>query len=426
MSDESLDSLFKKGLSERNVAFNMESWRKMEQMLPAEPKPTGYKYGITAAVVGALFVLTASILVWSNLDELSSDPNTPIAELSDVHENDVTSENNEKENMVKKQESPELSNAITANANKPAENKQAEKETKNVNNVSHTIMPSNVTAKNVAFKKKTQTNTNAFFAQNDGFNSLRVNSEEAISSHELGHETVFTTIDGLDELATNVLDEEEHTLFAEMGNAKLLNVEKNEFGFIGGISINPSLVQTGSSSISGCEFLGITYQRYLKGGLSLKADLLYAPRTEINSVKYYDQKTYGFGSIKEQTKVESQRLVFIELPVMLNYNMGNHNLMGGASMSYLVTGLHKVSTEYTSQTESSVEDKMEWGYTNGFNNVDFSLVAGYEYSIKSRWNIGMRVNYGLLDVTNNDYFQNDSFDNNMQLRVYLKYSPFRF
>mgnify|MGYP000359676832 CR=1 FL=1 len=111
---------------------------------------------------------------------------------------------------------------------------------------------------------------------------------------------------------------------------------------------------------------------------------------------------------------------------MMNYNVGNHNFMAGPSLSYLVTGLHKVSTEYVTQTETTIDDSMQWGHTNGFNNFDFALVAGYEYSIKPKLNIGMRLNYGLMDVTKNEYFGSDSFDNNVQFRVYLKYAPFQF
>ena len=117
---------------------------------------------------------------------------------------------------------------------------------------------------------------------------------------------------------------------------------------------------------------------------------------------------------------------YLELPVLLNYSVANHNFMVGPSFSYLVSGLNKVSTTHESKTEVTTDESSVWGYTNGFKSYDVALVAGYEYSVKPKLNLGVRLNYGLIDVTDNDYFGNTSFDNNVQLRVYLKFSPFQF
>lgn len=439
MSNESLDNLFKKGLSKRNVAFDMESWRKMEQMLPAEKKAAGFSYGTVLAVVGVIVILTSSVLLWNTNSSRSELGEPSFSELStkaslnvanDIAENTTSSEpattdsemiesNNlnavvDNENLRTTQGSANLNDGDReSNTSIAANRKLSERESLSKTNAS----------------KENRSPKNAFFAQNDGFESLRVKDEtqEAISmEREDDHFVALSKISSLESMNSFSLDQDEHTLFAEMGDAKLPRLKKNEFGIIGGLSINPSLVALGQNSISGCEVFGVTYQRYFKGGLSLNADLLYAPRNEVNAIKTFDRKIYGFGSISEQTKIESQRLVYLELPVMINFNAGNHNFMGGASISYLVTGQYKVSTEYTNATESIVEDEMKWGTTDGFNSHDFSVVAGYEYSIKPKWNVGMRLNYGLTDVTNNDYFGNDSFDNNVQFRVYLKYSPFQF
>lgn len=440
MSNESLDNLFKKGLSKRNVAFDMESWRKMEQMLPAEKKAAGFSYGTVLAVVGVIVILTSSVLLWnanssssglveSSLSELSTDASLNVA-------NDIAANTTSSESATKDSEMIESNNINAVVKDETLLTTNRGDHSNDVDRKSNTSIASNrKLSEGSSLSSKTKESKenippkNAFFAQNDGFESLRMKDEtqEAISM-ERGedHFAVLSKIGSLESMNSFSLNQEEHTLFAEMGDAKLPRLKKNEFGFIGGLSINPSLVALGQNGISGCEVFGVTFQRYFKGGFSLNADLLYAPRNEVNAIKTFDRKIYGFGSISEQTKIESQRLVYLELPVMINFNAGNHNFMGGASISYLVTGQYKVSTEYTNATESIVEDEMKWGTTDGFNSHDFSVVAGYEYSIKPNWNVGMRLNYGLTDVTNNEYFGNDSFDNNVQFRVYLKYSPFQF
>ncbi len=441
MSDESLDNLFKKGLSDGNVAFNMESWRKMEQMLPAEKKAAGFQYGTVLAVAGAIVVLATSVFVWDSVSSsseyviglqtelISENSLMDGSESVAVSENSMESDKEAFEPIAGSGDSQRMEAAVSIDSDKSVNTgdvKQGSVEKSNATSAYNSTMRTTSHLEQTKPSGSNEYLQNALFAQNDGFESLRIsdNTSEAIT---MGSDREnLARLSGLNGMNTLSLETDEHTLFAEIGDSKLPRLRKNEFGFIGGVSFNPSLVTTGKAGVSGCEVLGLTYQRYLKGGFSVKADLLYAPRNEVNALKTFDRKIYGFGSVSEQTRIESQRLVYLELPVMMNFNAGNHNFMGGASVSYLVTGQHKVSTEYTSATESIVEDEMKWGTTDGFKSYDFSVVAGYEYSIQPKWNVGLRLNYGLIDVTNNDYFGNDSFDNNVQLRVYLKYSPFRF
>jgi hypothetical protein len=259
---------------------------------------------------------------------------------------------------------------------------------------------------------------------------MKISSEKSISFNEAKNTDTFAKLNGLDELKGFSMEmEDEHTMFAELGKSKLPKAKKNEFGIIGGVGFSGSLVNTNNEGVN-CvsEVLGLSYQHYFNGGFSLMSNLLYAPRNGVNAVKYYDKElVYGFGSVTKQTVRESSKLVYLELPIMINYNLGNHNFMFGPSVSYLVTGKHEFTTMYESQTnETTMESSSKWGYIDGFEDFDVAVVAGYEYGVKPNLNIGLRVNYGLTDITNNQYFGTDSFDNNVQFRLYLKYSPFNF
>lgn len=455
MSDDKLDNLFREGLSERNVAFNMESWRKMEQMLPAETKPAGFKFGKVAAAVGALFVISASVLVWNFSEDETIDNNivTSNVELKNSDNNSgngletsVNSESSISESKVEMSESPDSdkdfavqneelnqneSTSIKAN-HVESESSSSSVNSSFVNSVNAIGTRSNSSNNSVSktpvnYKTSNSNQSNKFFADNSGFAGMNIEKEESISFEKEDQITAFSTIEGLEEMETFTLEErEDHTLFAELGDSQLPRVKRNEIGFIGGVNLSRELVESSSKGISGCEFLGVSYKRYLNGGLSVSADILYAPRNEVNSVKNYGKKVYGFGSVVEQTSVSSERLIYLEMPLLLTYNLGNHNFMAGPSFGYLVTGKHQVSTTYTTQTESFIENNTQWGNTNGYNRFDFALVGGYEFNFNPKWNVGLRLNYGLTDVTNNDYFGTDSFDNNVQLRVYLKYVPFNF
>lgn len=112
---------------------------------------------------------------------------------------------------------------------------------------------------------------------------------------------------------------------------------------------------------------------------------------------------------------------------MLNYGIGNGNVMIGAQASYLVNGYHTLKTTNESISgEIKETEENKFGYMEGYNRFDVGLVVGYEHSIAPRWNLGARFNYGLLDVTKNAYFQNTQMDRNKQFRLYVTYSPFKF
>jgi hypothetical protein len=451
MSDESLDNLFKKGLSGREVNFNMESWRKMEQMLPPETKAAGFKFSAVAAIIGAIFILSTSVIIWniSGDSTLAENPNdlnesSVVADIEKEYDsgnteliaNDAKAINSEQSKVLSANDSDDETISQTEAKNRTdvtttvvdVDKRVNEPSSNNKTLTSNTLIRAKVTKVSASNTTKASNTQPAFFNQSNSFYSKKGRSESFTEEEISLSSNAFTSISGLSELnSLTVLEEEEdNTLFASVSEGKLPKADNNKLGVIGGININKSLTENPSGGISGCEFFGVTYERFLNGGLSIKSNLLYSARNEVNAVKFYDKKVYGFGSKTQQTKVEAQRLAYLELPVMVNYGIGNHNFMTGASFSYLISGLHEVSTEYTTPTETTYENDMQWGYTNGFKSYDVAIVAGYEYNVNPKLNLGLRLNYGLLDVTDNTYFGVDSFDNNVQFRVYLTYSPFQF
>lgn len=438
MSEEGLDKIFKEGLSGRDVKFNMDSWRNMEQMLPPETKGGYFSKSTAAIVVGFLFVVSASVFVWSynqsdNKGLLSSNIEMLEEEQTAIQDSilNVGSGLADERSKSGVASSSNKDAAIGGHMNDGATNlvAQEEIESNEVDTrsevVNGTLLAKNAKQRNRKTKVNGKNRVNSGLAFDlDRQKRSKMNSEEKIAFSG----NAFTKISGLDELATMSLtmEEEDQTIFVDVKNGKRPNVDVNVLGLIGGVSVNESLTGT-SNGISGSEFFGVSYQRYLNGGFSLKSNLLYASRNQVNTLKTFDKKSYDFGSKTEQTSVSSQRLMYLELPVMVNYGFRNHNIMAGGSFSYLMGGLSKESTTYTSLTEEPrYEDKKKWGYAEGFKPYDIALIAGYEYNFNSKLNLGLRLNYGLLDITDDQYFGTKSFDNNVQFRVYVTYSPFQF
>jgi len=446
MSDEGLDNLFKQGLSGRDVKFNMDSWRRMEEMLPPEPKAKGFRFGYVAAFIGVLLVLSTSLFVWNTGKEEAILLNSEKIERNINSKNTGVVSHENDQISVKTNSSNNLSEEVFVKGGSNSEDKKPDNRSAQYSNTSMTSMKAaqQITSGSVNSKKSdmnaTSNKTNSFFAKSDNsstgfFNSVthsNVNTKRGDSDY--AEETIsfsknaFTQIEGVGELAfVGFEDQSTKTLVADVSEGRLPKVSKNVVGFIGGFNINQSLVDAPQNGISGSEFFGLEYQRYLNGGFSLKTNLLYSARSGVNSQKTYAKKYYDFGSSSSQSTVEAQRMVYFEMPVLLNYGVANHNFMVGPSFSYLVSSLNKVTTVYESTTENipTLEEAV-WGYTDGFKKYDFAIVAGYEYSLKPQLNLGVRLNYGLVDITDNNYFNDDSFDNNVQFRVYVTYSPFQF
>lgn len=442
MNDENLDKIFREGLSNPNVKFRMESWEKMEQMLPPEPAPKRKYLGLIASVLGFFIVVSSALLVMDFQDndtELATN-NTEFKQErgqksagSKNEETLLNSVKNTSENEFVKEDnsyvlSGQLATSSTLTSSKGGN--ATRKSGMNTENSVGAVSEKNLTDDYVGTDKKKTISGNAFFASAEG--QAQKSAKKSTQKKRFKEEVlefssnVFTKISGINELAQlSHEEEEEQIVFADVRGDKLPKPKKNELGILAGVNINPSL-NASFSGISGSEVLGVTYSRYLNAGFSLQANLLYSARSEVNTLKKFDAKYYDFGSKTEQISIENKRLVYLELPIMVNYSVAKHNVMVGGSMNYLLTAYNDVHTTITEGGMEETNTTKEWGYVNGFNSFDFALVAGYEYLLMPNWSIGGRVNYGLTDITKNDYFKSNSYDNNMQFRIYVKYSPFRF
>lgn len=412
MNSEGLDNIFKKGLSERNVDFNMDAWHKMEKMLPPEQpkKKIGWmRYALSVA--GAFVVLIGGYFTFnSDSQPVTSQDSTPQQSAtvkSSSTNNDFIDAAPDELDFVSNP-----NNNSTGNTSNLNEQHSAAHTTQNVPQM-HYVSGNTVPTSNAVVPVE---------------QTLVIDSKPQVE-HVGFIKNAFTKITGIGELSESLLAAnltDDHTIVASLKQNKRPKAQQNELGIIGGANINAS-IGDGSSSYKASEFFGLSYTRYIKGGLGIKANVLYSNRNNINTSKLQSIKTYGFGSNIETKTLYTNSLYYLDVPIMLNYGIGNGNVMVGAQASYLVNGYHTLkTTNHSISGELSESETNEFGYLEGFNRFDVGLVLGYEHSVAPRWNVGARFNYGLIDVTNNAYFDSSSFDRNKQVRLYVTFSPFKF
>lgn len=411
MNSEGLDKIFRDGLAEREVEFNMDAWHKMEKMLPpeaAQKKGGWWSYAWRAAGVFAVAIIGffAFDFVTSPVDS-DRESTTPITQ-----------------NMS--QPGNEVSTAATVDS---------ENETATPSATMPVEQPLSLTEESLTEIQVAPSNTNGSAEAEvpiAATSHTSPSASAAISAKEpVGFiQNAFTKITGIGELSASLLasnEVDETIVVADMKSTKQSKPKQNELGFIGGANLNPAVGANASAGWKVSEFAGITYTRHLSGGLGVKANLLYSRRNNMQTSKVQSVKRYGFGSNIETTTLHTNSLFYLDLPVMVNYGFGNGNIMLGAQPSILLNGYHTLKTTNMDLTgEFSSTETKEFGYTDGYNPFDVSLVVGYEHSITPQISVGGRFNYGLFDMTNNAYFNDSAFDRNTQFRVYLTYSPFRF
>lgn len=180
--------------------------------------------------------------------------------------------------------------------------------------------------------------------------------------------------------------------------------------------------------ISYSQYGGIGYEYILNGNLTLGSGLLYTSRGGLNSVKRFEVVEYGFGFDRQTVLLNTKSLHYATVPLNLTYHRGAHGFSGGMDVSYLVNAKSEM-TEIIDNSYGivSVSPSIEqWGYMNGFNRLDLTLVAMYQYNLTPELALGLRGRYGLTDATIDDYYDQVSFDRNLQLQLQLSYKMLDF
>ena len=154
------------------------------------------------------------------------------------------------------------------------------------------------------------------------------------------------------------------------------------------------------------------------------AAILYWSRSSLNAQYGYDSTSYGFGATTVSRSINIEELHSISLPICAVYNKDQHQFMGGLNLNYLInaqsTTVGTGSFYNTNNIELfDVATTEQWGYTSAFNRFDVGLTVGYDYEVKKGWRLGTRINYGLTDVAKNNIFNNNTFDNNLNIRLLL-------
>jgi len=148
---------------------------------------------------------------------------------------------------------------------------------------------------------------------------------------------------------------------------------------------------------------GIEGEFYMNKKISLNTSIIYSERGGLNS-GYYLTNLSG-----DSTLISLQKLRVIELPTTLIYSISKKSkCFGGLAINYFVDNK-------TSLASYKAE---------GIKTLDGYATAGFLYEVNNKLSLKLNTIIGFRDVTSNVIFKSDSREDNVGLRLVVRYKLF--
>lgn len=188
--------------------------------------------------------------------------------------------------------------------------------------------------------------------------------------------------------------------------------------------------------------LGIGVELPLSKHLSLNPELSYKQKTNINLANTTVLKKgtdiealngQDIQVIKSLVNMQiTRQLHFISLPILLNYQLNRHKIMGGVRADFLIREIKQsIVGETASTINNSQVQILSYNSKQAvmpdktvFEELDFGLVLGYAFQLSNRFSANARLNYGLKDITRMQYGEMQGFHRNIDVQLMLRYNLF--
>jgi hypothetical protein len=186
--------------------------------------------------------------------------------------------------------------------------------------------------------------------------------------------------------------------------------------------------QLGNTDPVSSPLLGLGVSRGLRPGLRIQVGLRYQQRAGLNSDSTYRREQRDFGRNDTLTQIAPRRLHFLGLPLRLDLRLaGRHYLQVGAQANWLLETSSRVNTTVVDDDGSSqLPQARSGGFRQGFAPWDAQLLLGYRYYLGRGLRLGLSGSYGLRDLTEASFFNNDRINRAWNLRLMLEYDLTRF
>lgn len=173
---------------------------------------------------------------------------------------------------------------------------------------------------------------------------------------------------------------------------------------------------------------GLNYGRYLSNKIDMSIGLQIYNIANIKQPFYLvASKEYSFGSDNIYTRVTSNQLFYVAVPLKVNYVLNSANSIGiGINAAYLISSQNSISKYYLLDNEEKTIDASgsnNKGIYKGTKRTNLMLTAQYKTQLSQRFGLNLEFNYGLTDIFDNTGNIKNS-EKPMGVRVGLIYTLF--
>lgn len=137
-------------------------------------------------------------------------------------------------------------------------------------------------------------------------------------------------------------------------------------------------------------------------------------------------------STSSWTKLKINDLVYLNANLIMTYALTRkHRVRFGVGVDRLI-GVRSNMAYFIDEAadETDLQKNIRtvnnnWGVQNGIRKSDMKFTLGYEYRLNNQLSVQSNFNFGLLDRTDNEFYnQNPTFDNEMNATIGIRYNFF--
>jgi hypothetical protein len=167
---------------------------------------------------------------------------------------------------------------------------------------------------------------------------------------------------------------------------------------------------------------GISATHNFSKTISVFAGVQFNSLTNINTLYSNSSTQYDFGSYTNVNSVTLKTLYYMAIPLKIQYTILTDNIISlGITPLYLVnTSSTVVSYQQNYYGVSGNTAATKPGYMDGINPWDAQLTLAYRRKI-NHFTVSAEYYYGLLDIENNSFFENNVFERNSGFRLLLSF-----
>jgi hypothetical protein len=173
--------------------------------------------------------------------------------------------------------------------------------------------------------------------------------------------------------------------------------------------------------------IGLGYTRQLSAKWAIKTGIQANALNGLSNSSYrITHVNYDFGYNCNDTTVTTKWLVYLTIPLQIEYSLNDKNAIGlGGSASYLVTGWGTVNTQSQTSSDNAPPAPGQFNqylYVKGYNKWDASVYLLYKRQFCTRFSAYVMPYFGMMDIKNNAFFGQNTVERNSGIKLLLSYT----